>query len=51
MSKEAWVQSQQEDRYEDARQGLTSDAALMDADPQLQQQLEEDQQQQEKENG
>lgn len=46
MSKEAWVESQEEDRYEDARQGLTSDAALMDADPQLQQQLDDEEQQQ-----
>ena len=42
MSKEAWVESQEEDRYEDARQGLTSDAALLDADPDFQKQLDDE---------
>lgn len=42
MSKEAWVESMQEDRYEDAKQGLTSDAALLDADPQFQKQLNDE---------
>tara|TARA_R110000851_G_scaffold235228_1_gene387768 strand:- start:49 stop:243 length:195 start_codon:yes stop_codon:yes gene_type:complete len=42
MSKEAWVESQEEDRYEDAKQGLTSDAALLDADPQFQKQLDDE---------
>jgi hypothetical protein len=42
MSKEAWVESQEEDRYEDAKQGLTSDAALLDADPDFQKQLDDE---------
>lgn len=42
MSKEAWFESQEEDRYEDARQGLTSDAALLDADPDFQKQLDDE---------
>ncbi len=42
MSKEAWQESQEEDRYEDAKQGLTSDAALLDADPDFQKQLDDE---------